>query len=447
MLIFKFVKSQLMKKKILDLNGEIKNYAVNTGWIFLDKLIKLSFGFFVYIYLTRYLGPYNLGVLAYSQTIIAIFVAISTLGLTNGGILLKNLVEGKNKSTTLLGTITFLTMITSLVSIITLSIWIYFTDHEPTHTIIHILSISIIFQNLNMIFIDYFQSIVLSKYSALAGILSMLVSSAIKVSLIYFEASLSTFAVAIIFDSFFSTTILFIFYLKYRKNICIWDFNFTILKQFLRSAIPLTLAALSALLYTRIDQLMIKSMLGIESLGNYSIAIYLTEIFYVIPTIISFSLFTKMVELRTRSNGNYFKFLLRIYSLLVWIALPLTILLFLLSNKIIMILYGGIYPQAGGALKILSLCLIFNSINLISIKILYVEGFEKKYVYRTIFGIIINILLNYLLIPIYGINGAAIATVITLFSICYLYDLTDKELMKFYSLKIKCFNPRRILFI
>ena len=50
-------------------------------------------------------------------------------------------------------------------------------------------------------------------------------------------------------------------------------------------------------------------------------------------------------------------------------------------------------------------------------------------------------------IPIYGINGAAIATVITLFSICYLYDLTDKELMKFYSRKIKCFNPRRILFI
>ena len=432
------------KKRNLQFSREFKKYFANTGWLYLDKMFKFCIGFSVFVYLTRYLGPYNFGILTYSQTIIGIFVAISTLDLTNGGIFLRHLVDGKKDISVLLGTITLLTLITSILSIITIFICFFSMKYESAHTIIYILSFSIIFQNLNLIFIDYFQSIVQSKYTMFAGAISLIISSLIKLYLIYINASLNTIAIAILFDSIFLAITLFFFYYKYKKTIGLWSFDFLILKEFIKSAIPLTLVAISSFIYTRIDQLMIKNMLSIESVGHYSAAVYLSEIFYIIPTIITFSVFTKVAELKKDNNIEYKNIFLKIYSLLVWIAIPATILTILFGNQIIYILYGDDFIKSVNVLKILSLGFIFISINLLFVKFLYVEGFEKKYLSRTIFGVMINILLNYLLISNYGINGAALATVITLFILCYVYDFADAELIKSYYLKIKCLDPRVI---
>ncbi|WP_193315847.1 polysaccharide biosynthesis C-terminal domain-containing protein [Poseidonibacter ostreae] len=60
---------------------------------------------------------------------------------------------------------------------------------------------------------------------------------------------------------------------------------------------------------------------------------------------------------------------------------------------------------------------------------------------RSIFGVFANVGLNFLLIPLYGAIGAAFSTLATLFIIYYVYDLFDKELWKFYKLKLKCFLP------
>jgi len=201
------------------------------------------------------------------------------------------------------------------------------------------------------------------------------------------------------------------------------------------------MVALAAFIYTRTDQVMLKYLVGNEAVGNYAVAIKVSELFYFIPLLITQSLFPKIVEMKQKSEKEYFYFLEKIYKLLVWSSIPIALGLFIFSDFIVSTLYGEQYKQASEVLSILAFAIIFNAIGTITTKVLYVEHYERKYLYRSILGMFVNIGLNFYFIPIYGIQGAAISTMITLFIIYYIYDILDKDLHKFYYLKLKCFIP------
>lgn len=416
-------------------------YFSNTSWLFFDKIFRMGVGFFIIIYLTRYLGPEKFGILSYSQSFVSIFMAFASLGL--GSVLIRELVKNPDKKDILLGTAFYLTLVSSLLSILVIIGFnsLLLEDDESSILTI-IIAFTIIFQNLNMIIDNYFQYKVLSKYIVYCGSIGFLSSSILKVILIYFEADLICFAYALLFDSILLSLGFIYIYKKQGLSIFRWKFDLSIAKSFLKIAWPLVLVAVSAFIYTRIDQVMIKHMIGDEAVGNYAAAIRVSELFYFIPGIIVTSLFPKLVELKKENEENYLELLEKMYRMVVWIAMPIAIGIYLFSDIIVSILYGVQYLQAGGILSILSWGIIFAAVSAVFVKILYVEQYEKKYLYKSIFGVIINIILNYFLIQIYGVNGAAIATIITMFCINYIYDLFDKEIRKFYYLKFICYIPK-----
>ncbi len=433
-----FINSLLIKLKFLKNHHAFMKYFKNTSWLLWERMFQMVIGFFIIILLSRYLGPENLGLLSYSQSYIGIFLVFSSLGLDV--ILVRELTKNKENSNKIIGTACFLKLFTSLVAICIIFVVNIFIEDRQAVLLTNIIAFTLIFQSIKTIDV-YFQANVISKYTAMVNLVAFVFSSILKLTLIYFEMDLIYFAYALVFDGVFAAIGYLYIYTKQKQSFLQWEFDKTTAIYFLKNGWPLVLVAFAAFIYTRTDQLMLKHLVGNEAVGNYAAAIRVSELFYFIPLLITQSIFPKIVEIREKSEKEYFNLLENLYVLLTWSAIPIALSLFIFSDFIVAILYGSQFTQASSILSILAFAIIFNSIGAITTKVLFVEHYERKYLHRSILGVFVNISLNFYLIPVYGPQGAAISTIATLFTIYYVYDVADKDLHKFYYLKLKCFIP------
>lgn len=417
---------------------EETKYIKNTSWLFVEQMLKMAISFFVIIAIIRYLGPDSYGLLSYSQSFVGVFAAFATLGVDV--ILVRELTKNKENSNKLIGTAIFLKLFISIIAIfIIFGVNNFIADKEAV-MLTNIIAFILFFQNFKTID-TYFQANVISKYSVLANITAFIFSSALKLIFIYFEMDLIYFAYALVLDSVFIAIGFIYIYIKQKKSPFKWRFDIETAIYFIKNGWPLMLVALAAFIYTRIDQVMIKHLVDNEAVGNYAAAVRVSELFYFIPMLITQSVFPKIIETKEKSEKEYFAILEKLYKILVWSAIPIALGLFIFSDLIVSIIYGAQYTQASSILSILAFTIIFIAIGTITTKVLYAEHYERKYLYRSILGVFINIGLNFYFIPIYGPCGAAISTLITLFVIFYIYDILDKDLHRFYYLKLKCFMP------
>ncbi len=434
----------IKKIKSLKSNNEFMKYFNNTSYLLFDKIFKMIISFFVVIYLTRYLGPERFGLLSYAQSFVSIFIAFASLGLSQ--IIVRDIVNDQNNIDNVLGTTFFMMFASSIISmgvIFILSFFIY--KESQTRLLVNIVATTVAFQVFYILIESFFQARVLSKYIVFASNTGFLVSSFIKILLVYFSMPLMYFAYALVFDSLFlALSCLFIYNYK-GGNILGWKIEKVLLKKYIKISIPMLMVSITAFIYTRTDQIMIKHMLGDDANGNYAAAIRVSELFYFIPSIIVASIYPKLVELKLQNQDSYLKLLEKLYRLVLWISIPIALTMTFCSSLIITILYGEKFISAPHILSILSWCIIFSSIDAVFVKILYVEKFESRYLYKNVFGVLINIVLNYILINTYGAVGAAMATLITLMCVSYVFDLLDPELRRYYYLKLVCWVPYRYI--
>lgn len=407
-----------------------------------ERVLRMGIGFFVVIAITRYLGPERFGSLAYAQSFVGVFTAFASLGLDS--IVIRELVKAEHKRDEILGTAFYLKAFISLIAIVAIFLLNMLSSEDDMATpLVSIIAFTIIFNSLNVIDM-YFQSKVLSRYVVYANSVAFILTSILKLLLIYYDADLLYFAYALLLESALMAAGYLYVYRVQSHSVMAWRFDREIAVALLRSAWPLILVAVSAFLYTRIDQIMIKEMIDAEAVGQYAAAIKVSELLYFIPAVIVSSLFPKIVEVRQADREEYLHVLERLYRLVVWISIPIAVTTSLFSQMIIEVLYGDQYKDAHEVLAILAWAIILVSVGAVFVKMLYVEHFEKKYLYKSLFGVFMNVLLNLFLIPSYGIVGAAVATLMTLLSINYLYDLFDKDLRALYYLKFRCFIPSNI---
>jgi O-antigen/teichoic acid export membrane protein len=116
-----------------------------------------------------------------------------------------------------------------------------------------------------------------------------------------------------------------------------------------------------------------------------------------------------------------------------------------LSGWVVDLLYGSQYDQAGGVLMIHTWAGIFVFLGVVSGKWFLTENLQILAFWRVFSGMIINILLNILLIPKYGIQGAAVATLLSYFTAALLFDLFTTKTRKVFFMKLNSLNLKRIL--
>ena len=397
--------------KLLKGHAGFLKYSINTSWLFGEQILRMTLGLFVGVWVARYLGPNQFGLFSYVQALVGIFSIIAALGLD--GILVRELVKDDNKNYSLFGTALSLRLIASILVIILIIFAIrLFSNEQQTNVLVFIVASSIIFQSFNVIN-AYFQSKVVSKYSVYASSISFLISSVIKVLLIIYEAPLIAFAYIVLLDSILVACLLLYFYVKYVsfRNLKNIKYKNNLAISLLKDSWPAIINGMAIVIYMKIDQIMIKEIIGNEALGQYTAAVRLSELWYFIPVAITTSLFPAIINAKKIGNDIYNIRLSRLYSFMIWLGLILAIFTSFTADLIVGFLYGSQYSQASSVLVIHMWAGIFVAIGMASTRWLICENLQLIASFYTIIAAILNIVLNIFLIQKYGINGAAYATV------------------------------------
>ncbi|MES1999066.1 MAG: flippase [Pseudomonadota bacterium] len=388
-----------------------RRYFFNTSWMFGEQVLRIFAGLFVGIYVARYLGPEQFGIFSYAGAFVALFGTIARLGLD--GIVVRDLVNQPQDRDVYLGTAFWLKLIGALLTLGLLAMAVQFTSNNPTTNLyIFIIASGLIFQSFDVVDF-YFQSRVLSRYVSICRLVQLALSSALKLYFVFTQADLFWFVMISLLDQISLGLSLIFAYLRQKIGSFFWRFDLGTAKEMLRNSWPLILSGIAVGLYMRIDQIMIKEMLGEREVGLYSAAVRLSEAWYFVPVIITASLFPAIVNAKRISQELYNKRLQRLYSIMIFLAVGVALPVTFLAKSIVVMLYGTHYQDAGIVLSIHIWAGIFVGLGVANGQWFLAENLQRLATLNTLIGAAVNVTLNYFLIPVYGITGVAFATFVS----------------------------------
>ena len=398
-----FIKSRIEERKYL------QNVLSNTGWLLADRIIRMGVGLFVGVWVARYLGPELFGLFSFAGAFVGLFSAFSTLGLD--GIVVRDIIRDSSVKEETLGTCFALKCIGGVATFLIVlgGIALVRPGDSLAYWLVGIISAGMIFQAFDAIDL-WFQSQVQSKYSVYAKNFGFLTVSIVKIFLILSKASLIAFAWAGFSEVIIGAAGIVMAYKRTGDNVTNWRISLVRAKSLLKDSWPLMMSGIAVMIYLRVDQIMLDMMAGDQEVGIYTAAVRLVEVWYFIPMVFVSSVFPSIVEAKAMSEDLFYDRLQKLYNFMAlmvyFIALPVTFL----AGWIIELLFGLPYSKAGPMLAVLIWSLMFTNLGVARSTFLTTMNWTKVHLITVSLGCVINVCLNFLLIPRYGGMGAAIAS-------------------------------------
>ncbi|MEH6889049.1 flippase [Bacillus sp. JJ864] len=414
----------------------------NASWLVGDKVFTMVIGVFVMALVARYLGPERYGLYNYALAFVTLFTALSTLGLETLSI--KSIVHQEEEEGTILYTSlvlrviggTFLTFLTSVIIRL-------FAPNEPlVHLLVMIMSFTMIIKSLEVI--EYWiQAHQKSKISSLIRMGAYVFSALLKVAFVFLEGSLFHLALIYMSDALIVGIALVIAYFKNRTSYTKWKFKFQYAKKILSQSWYLILSGLMVTLYMQVDKVMLGSMLtNKKELGMYSAASQIANMWYFVPLAVITSFQPIIMKKKLETHEKYINAMQTLYSIVAWIGIVFGLFIILFSDFIVSILYGQEYNHAADIITVSVWAGTFATLGSARSIWLLVENLQKYTLFYTLVGLVINVGLNYLLIPTYGGFGAAFATLIAqIFANVFALALFKKTRISSIMI-IRAFSPK-----
>ena len=401
-----------------------KKTIKNMFWVLLERGMQMIISLVIGMISARYLGPSNYGILQYGTSFITLFLAFCKLGLD--GIIIKEIIENKEKDSMILGTSMVLRFISSLISVLLISLLItIIKPNEKITIIVTILqSISLIFQSFDL-FDYWFQARLQYKYVSICKVISYIVIAIYKTFLLITSKSVIWFALTNVIEYLLLAILLFIMYKKNKGQKLVFDKNTA--KMLLKQSHHFIYSTLLSIIYTQMDKIMIGNILSEYEVGLYSVSITICGMWGNIPDAIISSVRPTILEAKKNNEEVYFKRLEQLYQIIFLVSIIFAFIITFFSKLIILILYGEAYIGAKTSLIIASWYTMFAYLPGVRNIWIISENKNKFVKYYIGIGCVTNFLLNIALINLIGMNGAAIATLITQFTVCTIAPLFFKE--------------------
>ena len=412
------------------LNESLRKIVKGAGFVLIGTLIGRAFGYGSRLIIAR-LGASDYGLVALGFAVMSIAATLSMVGMKQGVIRYVSFYKGKEDKGRIKGTIISALKITLPLSLTVSFILFWYASWISIHVfhdanltpILRIFSIGIPFSVLASNLLSATVGFQDMRYAVYAQYIFQepLKLAAIVILLLLGFGVLGAawgWVLAIIAMSFLA------FYFLEKNVFPVFKTKVKAIsedKELFAFSLPLLFAGIAGLVMGWTDTLMLGYFSSSADVGIYNAALPTAQLIRAIPGALGVIFFPVVSELYARNKLDDLR---RTYSVVTkWmlaLIFPEFLLVLLFPDRIIKILFGTEYIAGATALSILVFGFVISAVVGPASQTLQTYGRTKIVMMTNYLGAAINFSLNFLLIPIYGVNGAAVATG---FSLAFLYIL------------------------
>lgn len=414
----------------------------NASWIIACKIVQSILGLIISMLTARYLGPSNFGLINYASSIVAFVAPIMYLGLT--GVLVQEIINNPQREGETLGTAILMSFVSSIFCIAGIAAFVSVANYgeQETMAVCVLYSILLVFQSVEMI-TYWFQAKLKSKYPSIVSLCAYVIISVYKIYLLASGKSIRWFAVSNALDYMIIAFALIIVYYKIGNQKLSFSWN-TAKSMFSKSRYYIVSNMMIAI-FSQTDRIMLKIMVNDAATGYYSAAVTCAGMSGFIFSAIIDSFRPVIFDSKKTNECLYEKNLCRLYSIVIYMSLLQSVVVTILAEYIIQILYGSEFFLSIAALRVVVWYTTFSYLGAVRNIWILAENKQKYLWIINLSGALANIILNCFFIPVIGVVGAAVASLITQIFTNVMIGFILKPIRKNNKIMLKSLNPLVLL--
>lgn len=402
----------------------VKKIAKGAGIVFIGTGIGMFFAYLGIMIVARFLGPNDFGLISMASAVATIVSTVVLVGMSEGVVRFVALYEGKNDQGRIKGVILSALGIVLPLGTIAGILLFLFADvisvgvfNEPNLTpILKMFAFSVPFYGLYCIFIYAIGGFQEMRYMVYVRDIfqnSIRLFLLIILLLLGYDVYGAAFAYtfAIIATSFIALVYLNKIFPMFSKKIK----SISMEKELFSFSWPLMFAGMLGLVMGWVDTLMLGYFLTAADVGIYRASLSTAGLLMIVPSSFGAIFFPVITEFYSRGEKKELENTTAVVTKwILMIVLPLVLLAILFSKQVLYILYGAEYIAGALVLCILGFGYLIISVFSPTNRLISVIGRTRLIMVNTSIGAVFNVVLNFWLIPIYGIVGAGAATAFSL---------------------------------
>lgn len=403
-----------------------KKYINSFGWGLVEKIIRLVITFFTITYLASKLGVDDYGVFSYSQSLVGLFSVLSTFGIDY---IIASEVSKKKNSLGKIITCAILLRFSGFILMLSfLVIFLYVSSASENVIMITIVLSFCSFFQISSVISSTVVTFGDSRNNFFPNISSLIIFSSLKVYSVYCGLDLVYVALIFVIEQLYLAL----------AFVCVWakadyankrvEYSKTTMLHILKHSWPIALSSAAILLYSRVDQVMIGMYSNYSEVAVYSIAVRIAEVGGFLPMLVVSSAFPVLIKsTKDKCINIYSMKVVGFISLVNYSGIISCLAIYLLVDFVVVSFLGEEYAAVSQLIPVYLLGMIFGFLGFASTQWLILENKTKYRLYRTIIGLLLNVVLNVYLIPIYGLYGAAYASLISQVVSSYILNGFSKQ--------------------
>ncbi len=421
-------------KNFLFRNGGVRQTVVkNTFWVAFGTTITKIIRVGIIIYIARLLGTEDYGIFTYAISLIGIFTLFSDIGLTS--ILTRELGKRTEEKLEYLSTALIIKLLFLSVTIILVASFApLLSKFEEAKPILIILAFSILIESLRNFFYAITRANNQMEKEAGLNIGTELLTTAAIVFFFFKSPTVEILSWAYLIGNILGLGIT-IFFL--RKNLVgiFTNFKKHLVKPIIQSAWPFALMGIFGIFMTNIDSVLIGIFTDPHTLGLYAAAQKPISFLYILPGFLGISIFAIINKFSREKKEDKISLTVE-KSCIASVAMALPIIFggILLARPIINVMFGYDFIEAALTFQILLVSLFFAFPGAILGDLLLAKDERMALIASSFWAAIVNVGLDLILIPPYGIIGSAISTVCAQLVAALVFYLYAKKYLGLQSL-------------